>query len=419
MATEAIDWAGAGTVGGWALAGVTAAVIVTAAIAGRLRRRRSPQSKTSRGGRAPAALAALAALLASYMSIQAQWEFFDHSLEIHDPWQRAAGVAVLDLIGIAAALLAREIRTSRPGSFPVASLIVWAVALLLGYLGSTEAATGPGQVARWAFPLGAAIMWDQVIHRDVQAASGWDRARVATVTGRAVAGIVRAATTIVRSVTRTLARWGLLHPADEDITTIRRNRWHRQLISRAATAADALREVEAVADLPATDKRRRRATAAYGRTVAPFRASIVAGQQLGVITDSGDLDQILWEAAVVIRAEDALTQATGRSPWSPDQPTGTPTDRPAVIDGEVVDRPTDRSTGLQRPTDRPVEYRPTNHRPTNHRPTGHRPGRPEHRPTGHRPSTLTDRPPNRPTDRPLLGDGPQSRPRTTSWRRWP
>lgn len=315
--------------------------------------------------------AAIVALAATAGSVQAMWDFLQHDLGISDTFMRATIVIVLDATGIISAIMAREDRINKPGTIGLNSVAVWVVALLLGFFGANEATTTDGQTLRFVIPLVAAWMWDRVIHRDVARKASIDKAKVSTITGRifsAIAGTIRS---IKDAIVRQGARWGLFHPADEDTATIRRNRWRRQLINRAAAAADALRDIEATEHLPATDRKRTKATRAYAKTVPPFRASIVAGQQLGAITSPADLETILWESAVVIRAEDALLAAAGQSPWSTDrvEQIDPPTDQ--TIDAEVIDQD-DRPTT---PTDRPVTDRPVVavDRP---RPTDRRPDRP-------------------------------------------
>ena len=362
MTLPNIDWVSAGA---YVLAAVLAIVMLVGLISAGAR----GLIKAAKGNKdnGPVILAGLVALLASAMSIQAQWGFLGHNLGIADEWTKAAFVGVFDLAAIAAALLSREARVRNPGTFGADALIVWAVALLLGWLGSTEATSFEGEAARWAVPLVAALMWDRVIQRDVARAVALDRARMATVTGRITATILRGTRAVGRSIMRTLARLGLVQP-DHDIATIQQARWRRRFIAAASRAAAARRMTT---DSHRTVRRRR------ARADERFASVVASGQRLGAITGPADLERLLWEAQVVLNAADALDQADAESPWRTagrpadrtiDQPeTGRAiepvTDRPAV----AIDhpRPTDTATDRptepvdQAPTDRPVDARST------------------------------------------------------------
>lgn len=359
---------------------VTAAVLVMTATAVTAWLARSLARATWRGATATVRAAArldirvvgtvTVAILATIANLEAMWRFLAVDLGITNTLTRSVLVVLFDAAGIVAAILARDARLRAPGRLGLDTLLMWAIAVLLGYFGAAHAETTQGSVGRFAVSILAAIMWDRVIQREVARIVPIGMARLSTVTGRAVDAVSRGLRAMRQAVVRQAARWGLIHPADEDIATIRQQRWRRQLVSRAARAADARRALDAVAALPVTDRRRRRAQRRYDRTVPPFRAAIVTGQQLGAIRDRGDLDSVLWDSAVVIRAEDALTSAVDRSPWT-DRPE--PADRSdrSPIDGEVVDRAigpidhriTDRSTGSvdQEPidqTDRPAKPTP-------------------------------------------------------------
>lgn len=299
---SAVDWPSAGA---WVLA----AVVVLTVLYGLISSGTRALVKGAKGakGNGPVILAGLVALLASGMSIQAQWGFLGHNLEIDDDLTKASFVGVFDLAAIAAALLSREARVRRPGTFGADALIVWAVALLLGWLGSTEATTTEGEAARWAVPLVAALMWDRVIQRDVARAVSLDRARMATVTGRITAAVVRVGRALGRSIMRTLARVGLVQP-DQDIAQIQHARWRRRFITAASRAAAARRRHDAAPTDTKAGKRRDRAD-------ERFAAVVAAGQRLGAITSPEDLSRLLWDAQVVLNAADALVEADADSPW--------------------------------------------------------------------------------------------------------
>lgn len=386
---SAIDWVSAGA---YVLAAVLAIIVIGGIITSSAR----ALTKTAKNarGHGPVILAALVALLASAMSIQAQWEFLGHNLGIEHAWAKAAFVGVFDLAAIAAALLSREARVKRPGTFGADALIVWAVALLLGWLGSTEATTFEGQAARWAVPLVAALMWDRVIQRDVARAVALDRARMATVTGRITTIIVRISRAVGRSVMRTLARLGLVQP-DQDIATIQQARWRRRFITAASRASAARRQHETTTTVRTA---RRRA-----RTDERFASVVAAGQRLGAVTGPADLERLLWEAQVVLNAADALDQADAESPWrTAGRPNHEPIDltsRPIDPEPNATDRPDviDRSIDRIEPntTDRPVASTARSIEPSSDRPTSN--PEPTDRPKAIE-GELIDRP--RPTDRP-------------------
>lgn len=323
------------------------------------------------------------ALLATLASIEAMWKFLRDDLHITDEVVRACIVGVFDLAAVMGAVLSREARVKNPDKFGLDACIVWIVALLLGYFGATEAATAQGQVFRFAIPLIAAVMWDRLIQRDVARTVTLDKARMVTVTGRITATIGRVARAVGHSVMRTLARLGLVQP-DEDIAQIQHKRWRKRFIDAAAKAAAAKRCNVAAPDDEKASKHRAKAE-------EKFAAVVAAGQRNGAVNSPADLKRLLWEARVVLHAADALDQTDAESPWrSTDRSNNRPvdTDRPDVIDGEVIDQPTDRSTGSK--ADRAAEQIEPN--------------------STDRPAKPTDRPVNRPTDSPTPVNRPTDRP---------
>lgn len=362
-ATTVIEWAQE-----YPQLAVTAAVLVMTATAVTAWLARSLARAMWRGATATVRAAArldirvvgtvTVAILATIANLEAMWRFLAVDLGIANTLTRSVLVVLFDAAGIVAAILARDARLRAPGRLGLDTLLMWAIAVLMGYFGAAHAETTQGSVGRFAVAILAAIMWDRVIQREVARIVPIGMARLSTVTGRAVDAVARGLRAMRQAVMRQAARWGLIHPADEDIATIRQQRWRRQLVSRAARAADARRALDAVAALPVTDRRRRRAQRRYDRTVPPFRAAIVAGQQLGAIRDRGDLDSVLWDSAVVIRAEDALTSAVDRSPWIDRVESGR-----SPIDGKVADRKIENdrpphNRGRSYPIDRSSDQEP-------------------------------------------------------------
>jgi len=338
-------------------------------------------------------------LLASLASLEAMWEFLRHDLGITDTFVRAVIVVLFDLAAVVAALLSREARVRAPGHLGVDTLLVWAIAGLLGYFAASHAETPEGSVFRAAVPVLAGIMWDRVIARDVARSATLDKARLSTITGRIVAGILRAVSAVWRSIMRTLARLGLVQP-DQDIAEIQHARWQRRFIKVASMAKSAEGRYERLAaETPRDEKELKRATGQRDRLYERFDRTVADGLRIGAVTTPEDLESALWKARVALNARDILDQAGSDSPW---RIAGRSVDRPIdaeVIDGEVIVRPD--------PTDRPVDRSVTTvtDRPNEPEPTGtDRPDdRPDDRPTDDTPIEPTDiiNRPNRPTGRDL------------------
>lgn len=371
----AIDWVSAGA---YVLAAVLVIIMLFSLISAGTR----GVIKATKGKKdqAPVVLAGIAALLASGMSIQAQWGFLEHNLGMNDDLTKSAFVGVFDIAAIAAALLSREARVRNPGKFGADALIVWAIAILLGWLGSTEATTTEGELARWAVPLVAALMWDRVIQRDVARVVSLDKARMATVSGRIAAAVGRAFRTVSRSIMRTLARLGLVQP-DDDIAVIQHKRWHKKFISAAAAVTGAKRRLR-------TDPNDKKASTALANAEDKFAAVVATGQRKGAVATPDDLRKLLWDAHVVLNAADALDQADAESPW---RTAGRLTDR--TIDADVVDQPTEPVTDQPTEPTEPVDLAPTDRPDTLDRPTRSIAPAPTARPTNPAPvEPATDRP---------------------------
>lgn len=305
-------------------------------------------------------MAALVAAAATIGSMQAMWEVLHKDLGITDQFMRSCVVIVLDGIGIMSAIMSREDRINRPGTIGLNSIAVWVVAVLLGAFGANEANSDSGAALRFVIPLGAAWMWDRVIHRDVTRAATLDKARVSTITGRAARAIGRAIRAAWGTILRIGAHAGIALP-DDDVAQIQRRRWIRGFIRAAAAAAAARATLERTPDTD--DKATRKAIKARDRAYDRFNSTVTRGLEIGAVETKADIVDILRSASLALNATDILDQAQKQSAWKvgADRPTPTvidpPTDRPDVVDVEVVDRPTDDTdrptTVIDRPTDRP------------------------------------------------------------------
>lgn len=318
-------------------------------------------------------MAALVAAAATIGSMQAMWEVLHKDLGITDQFMRSCVVIVLDGIGIMSAIMSREDRINRPGTIGLNSIAVWVVAVLLGAFGANEANSDSGAALRFVIPLGAAWMWDRVIHRDVTRAATLDKARVSTITGRAARAIGRAIRAAWGTILRIGAHAGIALP-DDDVAQIQRRRWIRGFIRAAAAAAAARATLERTPDTD--DKATRKAIKARDRAYDRFNSTVTRGLEIGAVETKADIVDILRSASLALNATDILDQAQKQSAWKvgADRPTPTvidpPTDRPEPVDAdrpieptEIIDRPGPTGRELDRPTDRIRSTEPVD-RPT-------------------------------------------------------